>query len=208
MDPGEEMRDIDQLRASEQSLRSRVEDLESQLEGHELHAKIKEMEARVREESNRTDLAMLDADALRAEVSCRVRQQAETEKALSESRSQCQLFRNEMQSMERACNDLQGQTERLIEELARKEQQNNKMVTDEFAILGRQRSLEAHCEQLSREVAMLKKDYGEVVNLRELMERQSGDLSRELAKVRTRGVSSIIVLLPHFNHRLAPSLLM
>ena len=141
------------------------------------------MEARVREANDRTDLAILDADSLRAEMASHTRHLSEMERVLADSKGQCSLFRNEMQSMERACEELQVQNERLIDELAKKEGQNNRMVTEEFATVGRQRVLEAQCEQAAREVAMLKKDYGEVINLRELMERQAGDLSRELARV-------------------------
>lgn len=183
MDRGEDTRDVDELRISQRSLCLKVEELESRLEGHGLNARIRELEARVQEECGRTNLAMLDADALRAEVTLRLRQHEETEKVLSESQSRCQLFRNEMQSMERACEDLQGQNERLIQELARKEEQNSRMVTEEFAIVARQRALEGQCEQLAREVAMLKRDYSEALNLRDLMERQAGDLSRDLSKV-------------------------
>ncbi|EFJ46479.1 hypothetical protein VOLCADRAFT_92990 [Volvox carteri f. nagariensis] len=181
---GSDPRDVVEVRASEAALRAQVAELKQQLQGHSLHATIREVAASEREVRGQLDLVAVEADELRMQVSKAQRQAAEVEALLAHSRSECELYKQEIEVTVNAFEELQVQNGRLVAALAERDEANNAVVAERLKLSQQVPVLTEAAEASRGEAERLQREVSELGAVREALERDMTRLASELASVK------------------------
>ncbi|GLC65192.1 hypothetical protein PLESTF_000262000 [Pleodorina starrii] len=181
---GNDPRDVVEVRASETALRAQVAELKQQLQGHSLHATIREVSAAEREVRGQLELVAVEADELRLQVSKAQRQVSEVEAQLAHSRSDCELYKQEIEVTVNAFEELQAQNSRLVAALAERDEANNAVVAERLKLSQQVPVLTEAAEAARAEAERLQREVSELGVVREAMERDMARLASELVQVK------------------------
>ncbi|GLI67633.1 hypothetical protein VaNZ11_011881 [Volvox africanus] len=181
---GNDPREVVEVRASEASLRTQVAELKQQLQGHPLHATIREVTAAEREARGQLDLVAVEADELRLQLSKGQRQAAEVEAQLAHSRSECELYKQEIEVTVNAFEELQAQNARLVAALAERDEANNAVVAERLKLSQQVPMLTEAADAARGEAERLQREVSELGIVREALERDMTRLATEMAQVK------------------------
>ncbi|GIL57188.1 hypothetical protein Vafri_12491 [Volvox africanus] len=181
---GNDPREVVEVRASEASLRAQLAELKQQLQGHPLHATIREVSAAEREARGQLDLVAVEADELRLQVSKAQRQAAEVEAQLAHSRSECELYKQEIEVTVNAFEELQAQNARLVAALAERDEANNAVVAERLKLSQQVPMLTEAADAARGDAERLQREVSELGIVREALERDMTRLATELAQVK------------------------
>ncbi|KAG2423091.1 hypothetical protein HXX76_002316 [Chlamydomonas incerta] len=177
-------RDMVALRAAEQALKAQVADLKQQLQGHALHGTIRELAAAEKAARAAAEGAAAEADEARLAVAAAQRQAAEVAAQLAHSRSEIELYTQEIEAMASAYEELQAQNGRLVGLLAEKDEATNAVVAERLKLSQEVPQLGEAAAAARAEAERLQREVGEAAGVREALERDLARLAGELAQAK------------------------
>ncbi|PNW73273.1 hypothetical protein CHLRE_14g625802v5 [Chlamydomonas reinhardtii] len=177
-------RDVVALRAAEQVLKSQVADLKQQLQGHALHGTIRELAAAEKAARAAAEGAAAEADEARLAVAAAQRQAAEVAAQLAHSRSEIELYTQEIEAMASAYEELQAQNGRLVALLADKDEATNAVVAERLKLSQEVPQLTEAAAAARAEAERLQREVAEAAGVREALERDLARLAGELAQAK------------------------